>query len=53
MPKEAPSGTAKTLSKVLGGISNIESIREGEVFGIHKITLDILVDDFILKVDDF
>jgi len=38
--KDTPSGTAKTLSKVLGGVTNIKSIRDNEIVGIHKITLE-------------
>jgi DNA-binding transcriptional MocR family regulator len=42
--KDAPSGTAKLLKKELEKIYNIDinisSIREGEVVGYHKITLN-------------
>lgn len=37
--KDKPSGTAKTLGEMINGIK-IESIREGEVFGEHKLKLD-------------
>ena len=37
--KDKPSGTAKTLGEYVSDIK-IESIREGEVFGEHKIKLD-------------
>ena len=45
---DAPSGTAKTLQEAIGderlSLEDIESIREGEVPGIHTITWDSEVD---------
>ena len=45
---DAPSGTAKTLQEAIGGgrlaVSDIESIREGEVPGIHTVVWDSEVD---------
>lgn len=45
---DAPSGTAKTLQEAIGdgrlAVSNIESIREGEVPGIHTVVWDSEVD---------
>lgn len=45
---DAPSGTAKTLQEAIGNeklaVKNIESIRQGEVPGIHTITWDSPVD---------
>ena len=45
---DAPSGTAKTLQEAIGDdrltIADIESIREGEVPGIHTVTWDSEVD---------
>ena len=38
--KDKPSGTAKSLSRALGHVKNIDSIREGEIYGIHKIRLE-------------
>ena len=38
--KDSPSGTAKSLANIIGNVSNIESIREGDVFGMHKIKLE-------------
>lgn len=49
---DAPSGTAKTLAeqieKVCGILPEIESIREGEVPGIHTIMWDSEVDSLTL-----
>lgn len=47
--KDAPSGTAKTMAEVAEvnakkKVSNIESIREGEVIGDHTITFESDVD---------
>jgi 4-hydroxy-tetrahydrodipicolinate reductase len=45
--KDAPSGTAVTLGKILTGggpLPEIESIREGEVVGDHEIILESPVD---------
>ena len=45
---DAPSGTAKTLQEAIGEerlpIADIESIREGEVPGIHTVSWDSEVD---------
>jgi 4-hydroxy-tetrahydrodipicolinate reductase len=45
---DAPSGTAKTLQEVIGEerlpLRAIESIREGEVAGIHTVVWDSEVD---------
>ena len=45
---DAPSGTAKTLQESIGddrlAIKDIESIREGEVAGIHMVTWDSEID---------
>lgn len=39
--KDSPSGTALDLASKLPNLPYIESIREGEVVGIHKITLHL------------
>lgn len=36
--KDKPSGTAKTLSNLMNGLE-IESYREGDIYGIHKIII--------------
>lgn len=45
---DAPSGTAKTLQEAIGekrlAIADIESIREGEIPGIHTVTWDSELD---------
>ena len=45
---DAPSGTAKTLQEAIGeerlSIADVESIREGEVSGIHTVVWDSEVD---------
>ena len=45
---DAPSGTAKTLQEAIGDdrlkINDIESIREGEVAGIHTVLWDSEID---------
>ena len=38
--KDSPSGTAKLLSTVLGGVNNINSIRDDDVYGEHMIKLE-------------
>lgn len=38
--KDSPSGTAKTLSNIIGEVENIESKREEDVFGVHKVKLE-------------
>ena len=47
---DAPSGTAKSLAEQLEGYTDvpIESIREGEVPGIHTVTWDSEVDTISL-----
>ncbi|MBF0484951.1 MAG: 4-hydroxy-tetrahydrodipicolinate reductase [Candidatus Omnitrophica bacterium] len=47
--KDAPSGTAKTMAEVIGEVrgkkvTDISSVREGEVVGYHKVTFDSPVD---------
>lgn len=47
--KDAPSGTAKTIAEVIEGaskrkVSDIESIREGEIIGDHQIIFESAVD---------
>ena len=50
---DAPSGTAKTLQEAIGEerlpVADIESIREGEVPGIHTITWDSEVDTITIS----
>ena len=50
---DAPSGTAKTLAQEIerqsGIMPPIESIREGEVSGIHTVTYDSDVDTITLR----
>ena len=50
---DAPSGTAKTLQEAIGEerlpVVDIESIREGEVPGIHTITWDSEVDTITIS----
>ena len=50
---DAPSGTAKTLQEAIGdkrlALADIESIREGEVPGIHTITWDSEVDTITIS----
>lgn len=50
---DAPSGTAKTLQETIGEerlpVTDIESIREGEVPGIHTITWDSEVDTITIS----
>lgn len=46
---DKPSGTAKTLAEDLPTGTPIESIREGEVPGIHTITWDSPVDTLTLS----
>ena len=45
---DAPSGTAKTLQEAIGekrlAVADIESIREGEIPGIHTVTWDSELD---------
>ena len=50
---DAPSGTAKTLQEAIGNerlkVENIESIREGEVPGLHTVTWDSAIDTITLS----
>lgn len=50
---DAPSGTAKTLQEAIGedrlALADIESIREGEVPGIHSVTWDSEVDTITIS----
>ena len=50
---DAPSGTAKTLQEAIGderlALADIESIREGEVPGIHTVTWDSEVDTITIS----
>ncbi len=51
--KDAPSGTAKTLAQIIESasgqkISDIESIREGEIIGDHEATFESDVD--VIKI---
>jgi 4-hydroxy-tetrahydrodipicolinate reductase len=50
---DAPSGTAKTLQEPIGDdrlkIKDIESIREGEVPGIHTVTWDSQEDTITIS----
>ncbi|MFA5259789.1 MAG: 4-hydroxy-tetrahydrodipicolinate reductase [Candidatus Omnitrophota bacterium] len=59
--KDAPSGTAKTLSRLIEGnsdhrVQDIQSIREGEIVGDHKIIFespeDCIVIDHHAKTRD-
>lgn len=45
---DKPSGTAKTLAQQIGDNVSIESIREGEIPGIHTVTWDSDVDTISL-----
>ena len=50
---DAPSGTAKTLQEAIGderlAVADIQSIREGEVPGIHTVTWDSEVDTITIS----
>lgn len=50
---DAPSGTAKTLQEAIGqerlSIEEIESIREGEIPGIHTVVWDSEIDTITLS----
>ena len=54
---DAPSGTAKTMGELvertLGEKAEITSIREGEVPGIHTLTLTSACDELTLKHEAF
>ncbi len=52
--KDAPSGTAKTLAELIQAgshkrVSNIESIREGEIIGDHEVVFDSPEDVITIK----
>lgn len=52
--KDSPSGTAKALAEIVKEVrgkevSDIKSIREGEIVGEHKITFDSLLDTIELS----
>jgi 4-hydroxy-tetrahydrodipicolinate reductase len=53
--KDAPSGTAVTMQKILSGVSGrtveITSEREGEVVGLHQLTLESAGDTLVLTHD--
>lgn len=53
--KDAPSGTAATMQKILQDVSNSEieitSFREGEVVGMHELVLDSVNDSIYLCHD--
>lgn len=47
--KDAPSGTAKTLADIVNyNYSDIQSIREGEIYGIHEISLNTNDEEIII-----
>jgi len=46
---DKPSGTAKTLAEAIDGEVEIESIREGEVAGIHTVTWDSPEDTITIQ----
>jgi len=46
---DKPSGTAKTLAEAIGEDVEIESIREGEVAGIHTVKWDSEEDTIIIQ----
>ncbi len=54
---DAPSGTAKSLAEIvdgrLGAATEIESIREGEVAGIHTLTFEGANDKLTLSHEAF
>ncbi len=52
--KDAPSGTAKTLAQVIEGacgrkVSDIQSIREGEIIGDHQVIFESSVDTITIS----
>lgn len=51
--KDAPSGTAVTMQKILGGepLAEITSIREGDTVGTHVMFLDSEYDSMMLVHD--
>ncbi len=51
--KDAPSGTAKTIAEIIESaskkkVSDIESIREGEIIGDHKVIFESPEDTIII-----
>jgi 2-aminoadipate transaminase len=47
--KDKPSGTAKTLANTLDHNVEIESIREGEIYGEHNIEFNSSCENIIIK----
>ena len=52
--KDAPSGTAKTLAQIIEGasqrrVTDIQSIREGEIIGDHKVIFESGVDTITIS----
>ena len=52
--KDAPSGTAKTLAKIIEDhsqhrVEDIEAVREGEIIGDHRITFESAVDTICIE----
>jgi 4-hydroxy-tetrahydrodipicolinate reductase len=52
--KDAPSGTAKTLATIIENnsnraVSNIESIRQGEIIGDHKVIFESAEDVIVIE----
>lgn len=52
--KDAPSGTAKTLAKIIEGVrksvvTDIQSIREGEIVGDHDVIFESDVDVITIR----
>ena len=47
--KDSPSGTALTLKEASGGRAKILSKREGEIAGIHTVTLETGLETLVLK----
>lgn len=38
--RDSPSGTAKSFANIIGVVTKIESKREDDIFGIHKVKLE-------------
>ncbi|MBV9085869.1 MAG: 4-hydroxy-tetrahydrodipicolinate reductase [Acidobacteriaceae bacterium] len=53
LKKDKPSGTAAAIGRIIAESSNqqlpIESIREGDIVGIHQVELDSAGDRIVLK----
>ncbi len=52
--KDAPSGTAKTIAQIIEGasgrkVTDIQSIREGETIGDHKVIFESSVDTITIS----